>query len=85
MNLHSILQNRQIIHSDPEIMNGVPVFVGTRVPLQTLFDYLDDEAGLSEFVTDYPYLKDPAIRVLEAIAQIMLSQQRNETSTPVLG
>jgi len=77
MNLHSILQNRQIIHSDPEIMSGVPVFVGTRVPLQTFFDDLDDEAGLSEFVTDYPDLKDPAIRVLKAIAQIMLSQQRN--------
>jgi uncharacterized protein (DUF433 family) len=77
MNLHSILHNRQIIHSDPEIMSGTPVFVGSRVPLQTFFDYLEDEAGLAEFVTDYPYLEDQAIRVLEAIAQVMLSQQRN--------
>ena len=76
MDLHSILHHRQIVHSDPEIMSGVPVFVGARVPLQTFFDYLDDEAGLAEFVADYPYLKDQAIRVLEAIAQVMLSQQR---------
>lgn len=75
MNLDSLLHQRQIVHSDPEVMSGVPVFVGTRVPLQTFLDYLEDEEGLAEFVADYPYLKDPAIRVLEAIAQIMLQQQ----------
>jgi uncharacterized protein (DUF433 family) len=75
MDLHSLLHQRQIIHSDPEIMSGVPVFVGTRVPLQTLLDYLEDENGLTEFINDYPYLKDQAIQVLEAIAQIMLQQQ----------
>ena len=32
---------KQILHSDPEILGGTPVFVGTRVPVQTLFDYLE--------------------------------------------
>ena len=36
-------RNEPVIHSDPEIMGGTPVFVGTRVPLATLLDYL--EAG----------------------------------------
>lgn len=46
----------------------MPVFIGTRVPLQTLFDYLEDENGLSEFSEDFPHLKIPAIQVLESIA-----------------
>lgn len=70
------LRDRQIIHSDPEIMSGTPVFVGTRVPLQTFFDYLEGEAGLSEFLEDFPHLKTQALLVLEIIAKIMLDQER---------
>lgn len=76
MNLYNLLQERQIIHSDPEIMSGIPVFVGTRVPLQTFFDYLEGEEGFAEFITDFPYLKDPAIRVLEIITKATIAQQR---------
>ncbi|MHC5729620.1 MAG: DUF433 domain-containing protein [Nostoc sp.] len=46
MDIQKILRDRRIIHSDPEIMSGTPVFV-TRVPLQTFFDYLEGEAGLA--------------------------------------
>ncbi len=49
------------MHTDPDIMSGAPVFIGTRVPLQTLFDYLEDENGLSEFLEDFPHLKVPVI------------------------
>ena len=35
-----------VIHSDPEILSGVPVFVGTRVPVRTLLDYLEDGDSL---------------------------------------
>ena len=66
------LLDRQIVHSDPDIMSGAPVFIGTRIPLQTLFDYLEGEEGLNEFSEDFPHLKIPAIRVLETIARIML-------------
>ncbi len=63
--LAETLCNRSIVHTDPDIMLGVPVFIGTRVPLQTLFDYLKDEDGLTEFSEDFPHLKIPAIQVLE--------------------
>jgi uncharacterized protein (DUF433 family) len=70
--LAETLQERSIVHTDPDIMSGVPVFIGTRVPLQTLFDYLKDEDGLNEFSEDFPHLKIPAIQVLESIARVML-------------
>ncbi len=63
------LLDRQIVHTDPDIMSGTPVFMGTRVPLQTLFDYLEGEEGLSELSEDFPHLKIPAIQVLETIAE----------------
>ena len=68
----TLLEKRRIVHCDPGIMSGVPVFIGTRVPLQTLFDYLEGEEGLSEFSEDFPHLKVAAIQVLETMAYIML-------------
>ncbi len=66
MKIQQILDRQGIVHTDPEIMSGVPVFVGTRVPLQTFFDYLEGESGLAEFLEDFPHLKTPALQVLEA-------------------
>ncbi len=43
-----------IIHSDPEILGGTPVFVGTRVPFQALIDYLEGGHPLAEFLDDFP-------------------------------
>jgi len=57
MTLNNLLEIQGIIHRDSEIMGGVPVFVGTRVPLQTFFDYLEGENGLAEFISDFPYLE----------------------------
>lgn len=62
IDIQSYLREQDIIHSDPEIMSGVTVFVGTRVPLQTFFDYLEGEAGLSEFLEDFPHLKSQALQ-----------------------
>lgn len=69
MTIEELLDKKGIIHSDSEIMSGTPVFVGTRVPLQTFFDYLEEEEGLAEFIDDFPYLKNQAIKVLEKIAK----------------
>ncbi|WP_373547377.1 DUF433 domain-containing protein [Chamaesiphon sp.] len=66
------LCKRQIVHSDPAIMTGIPVFIGTRVPLQTLFDYIEGEDGWSEFSGDFPHLQIAALQVLETIARVML-------------
>ena len=55
------------IHSDPEIMSGTPVFVGTRVPVRTVFDYLADGCSPEEFLDDFPtVMRSNAIKVLEA-------------------
>lgn len=67
----TLLEKRNIVHCDPAIMSGIPVFISTRVPLQTLFDYLEGEEGLSEFSEDFPHLKVAAIQVLETMARII--------------
>lgn len=57
------------IHSDPEIMGGVPVFTGTRVPARTLFDYLADGNDLDEFLDQFPSVsRDQALALLEYAA-----------------
>jgi uncharacterized protein (DUF433 family) len=65
--LSDTLLSRRIVHTNPDIMSGTLVFMGTHVPLQTLFDYLEGEEGLSEFSEDFPHLKIPAIQVLETV------------------
>lgn len=76
MRIQQVLNRQGIVHTDPEVMSGVPVFVGTRVPLQTFFDYLEGESGLAEFLEDFPHLKTQALQVLEAITKAMLAQER---------
>ncbi len=58
---------------DPNVMSGVRVFRGTRVPVQTLFDYIADGYTLEEFLDNFPTVKrDDALRVLEAAAQYIV-------------
>jgi len=47
------MKDKSVVHSDPKIMSGTPVFVGTRVPVQTLLDYLEAGQPLSEFLEDF--------------------------------
>ncbi len=61
---------------DPEIMSGTPVFVGTRVPIQTLFDYIEGGDSLEDFLDDYPSVtKEAAIEVLEMAKQTLTSEK----------
>ena len=54
------------INIDPETMGGTPVFSGTRVPIQALFDYIGTGETLDEFLENFPSVnKESAIRVLE--------------------
>ena len=58
-----------IIHSDPEIMGGTPVFVDTRVPLQNLIDYLEGGESVEEFLEAFPTVsQEQVIAVIEARA-----------------
>ena len=45
---------RSPVHSDPQVLGGTLVFVGTRVPAQTLLDYLDDGFSLEGFIENFP-------------------------------
>lgn len=57
---------RHVVHSDPEIMSGTPVFVGTRVPLTNLFDYLEAGDSLEKFLASFPSVsREQAIAALE--------------------
>lgn len=56
----------QVVHSDPEIMGGELVFVGTRVPVYNLFDYLEAGDSLDEFLDQFPSVsREQAIAALE--------------------
>jgi uncharacterized protein (DUF433 family) len=56
----------QIVHRDPEILGGAPVFRGTRVPIRSLFDYLEGGETLDEFLRQFPSVRrEQAIALLE--------------------
>jgi len=58
--------NRPIIHSDPDIQGGVPVFYGTRVPVKNLFDYLEAGDSLEDFLRSFPSVtREQAVAALE--------------------
>ena len=55
-----------VVHSDADRLGGTPVFVGTRVPVQSLFDYLEAGDGLEEFLHQFPSVRrEQAIAALE--------------------
>ena len=66
---------REIVHSDPEILGGTPVFVGTRVPVRILLDYLEGGEPLEEFLENYPSVsREQAVGFLEEAGRVALAQ-----------
>ena len=60
------------VHSDPDILGGTPVFVGTRVPVRTLLDYLEHDRPLTEFLDDFPTVNRAlALGVLEHLKHVI--------------
>ena len=69
-----MMQLDQVVHSDPEILSGTPVFVGTRVPIQSLFDYLGSGDTLDEFLRQFPSVKrEQAITALDLAREALLA------------
>ena len=63
----------KLITRDREILGGIPVFTGTRVPVKTLFDYLEHGHPLDEFLDDFPTVKhEQAQAVLELMKEKLL-------------
>ncbi len=55
-----------VVHSDPEILGGTPVFIGTRVPVKSLYDYLEAGDSLDEFLDSFPSVsREQAVAALE--------------------
>ncbi len=72
------MQTRSVINTDPEILGGTPVFLGTRVPVQSLIDYLEGGHPLSEFLDDFPSVShEQAIALLEQAKVALLSDARS--------
>ena len=62
----------QIVHRDPEILGGAPVFRGTRVPLRSLFDYLEGGETLDEFLRQFPSVRrEQAIALLDLACETL--------------
>jgi uncharacterized protein (DUF433 family) len=69
--------NVAIVHSDPEILGGTPVFIGTRVPVQNLIDYLEAGDRLDDFLQDFPAVtRAQAIAALEIARRALLDDAR---------
>ena len=64
---------QKLIESDPEKMHGAPVFRGTRVPVQNLFDYIEGGDSLDVFLEDFPTVThEQALGVLDIYRQWLL-------------
>ncbi len=70
-------ETRSVIHSDPEILGGTPVFVGTRVPPKNLIDYLEGGHPLDEFLDDFPSVsREQVIAALEEAKEALIRRAR---------
>ena len=66
---------KSLINRDPEIMGGTPVFRGTRVPMRTLFDWLEDGESLDFFLENFPTVRrEQAVGVLELHKELLLAR-----------
>jgi uncharacterized protein (DUF433 family) len=67
-----------VVHSDPEILGGTPVFQGTRVPLRNLIDYLERGHSIEEFLDAFPTVsREQAVAALEAAHEVLSSYARS--------
>src|SRR5712692_5495018 len=63
-----------VVHSDPDILGGMPVFVGTRVPVRALLDYLEAGDSLNEFLEDFPSVtREQAVAALRLARQMLVA------------
>ncbi|MGQ0568588.1 MAG: DUF433 domain-containing protein [Armatimonadota bacterium] len=73
-----MLPKSAVVHSDPEVLGGTPVFAGTRVPVQSLFDYLEGGETLDEFLHQFPSVKrEQALAALGLARESLLAGARS--------
>jgi uncharacterized protein (DUF433 family) len=70
---------KDIVSSDPETLGGKPCFTGTRIPVRTLFDHLDDESTLSDFLERYPSVpKESVLRFMAWVRDVTIAALQQE-------
>jgi uncharacterized protein (DUF433 family) len=70
---------RTVIHSHPEILSGTPVFVGTRVPVRNLIDYLESGDSLEDFLRSFPSVsREQAVAALELACEALMARARSD-------
>ena len=74
----SMTRLSDIVRCDPDVLGGTPVFAGTRVPIQSLFDYLEGGETLGEFLRQFPSVKrDQTIAALDLARATLLAGARS--------
>jgi uncharacterized protein (DUF433 family) len=72
-----IMDPKLVVHRDPEILGGTPVFVGTRVPVRILFEYLEAGDSLEVFLDQFPSVRrEQAIAALELAREVVAPDAR---------
>ena len=70
------MNRADIFQVDPEILGGTPVFTGTRVPVQNLFDYLEAGETVEDFLTGFPSVRrDQVTGVLQTLKDQLLASR----------
>ena len=70
----------EVISVDRDIVNGTPVFKGTRVPVRNLFDYLEAGDSLNDFLNDFDYIpKESCLTVLKMSEKLLIDTQIHES------
>jgi len=71
------MNKKSVIHADPEVLGGVPVFIGTRVPLRNLIDFLEAGDSLDDFLDAFPSVtREQAVAALELACEVLTSSAR---------
>ena len=69
------MERSKIVHSNPEILGGTPVFVGTRVPVQMMLTWIENGETLEEFLDNFPTVsREQAVAFLEEAGRALLAQ-----------
>ena len=67
------MSKKSVIQRSPDILGGTPVFVGTRVPVQTLMDYLEAGDRLEDFLDEFPTVsRDNAVAALQLAREALI-------------
>ena len=78
-----MMERARVIHSDPQVLSGTPVFVGTRVAAQTLFDYLEGGETIDEFLRQFPSVtREQAVAALGLARDSLLARHVNGARAP---